>query len=272
MQPLITVTISTYNSRPFIEKCLLSIKAQTYPNIEIIVVDALKYDSEEQEKCKEIIEKYAIYVQDGPERCIQRNRGMKEARGEYIYFLDQDMYLRPDVVADCYERMLQGQFIGLVIPEISVGEGFWTKCVILDRYVSNFLEESMNACARFFRTEDVRKIGGYDSNIVGAEDTDFHYRMQKLGKIGKTKAFVYHDEQKTEFWKRVKKKYYYSHAFRGYLKKQPMTAIGAYFPLKSAYFKHPIVLLKQPFITLGMIALRMAEIGAGTLGVLFNRK
>lgn len=270
--PLVTVTVSTYRSLPFIEKCLQSIKGQTYPNIEIIVVDALQYDTEEQKKCKEIIEKYATYIQDGPERCIQRNRGMKEAKGEYIYFLDQDMYLRPDVVMDCYECMKEDGFIGLVIPEISVGEGFWTKCVALDRYVSNFLEESMNSCARFFRTEDARSIGGYDPAIVGAEDADFHYRMTKRGVIGKTKAFVYHDERRTEFWSRVKKKYYYSRAFRGYLKKQPMTAMGVYFPLKPAYFRHPLVLLKQPIVTLGMIVLRIAEIGAGTLGVLFNRK
>jgi glycosyltransferase involved in cell wall biosynthesis len=270
--PLITVAVSTYRSLPFIEKCLKSIKSQTYPNIEIIVVDALQYNLEEQKKCKEIIKKYAVYLQDGPERCIQRNRGIKEAKGEYIYFLDQDMYLRPDVVMDCYEHMIWNQFVGLTIPEISIGDGFWTKCVALDRYVSNFLEESMNSCSRFFRTEDVRNIGGYDPDIVGAEDADFHYRIQKLGKIGKTKAFVYHDEQRVKFWSRVKKKYYYSRAFSRYLKKQPLTAIGVYFPLKPAYFKHPLVLFRQPGVALGMIMLRTAEIIAGAFGVVFNQK
>lgn len=269
---LITVTISTYRSLPFIEKCLQSIKAQTYPNIEIIVVDALKYDLEEQKKCREIIEKYAIYFQDGPERSIQRNRGLKEAKGEFIYFLDQDMYLRPDVVKECYEKMMAENLSGVVIPEISIGDGFWTKCVALDRYVSNVLEESANSCARFFRTSDVRKIDGYDPNIVGAEDSDVHYRMKELGKIGKIKEFTYHDERRTEFWKRVQKKYYYSRAFRGFIGKNPSAAIWVYFPIKPAYFKHPFVLLKQPIITIGMIVLRTAEIAAGAFGLIFKQR
>ena len=265
--PLVTVTVATYRSQPFIEKCLQSIRAQTYPNIEIIVVDALNYPEAEQKKCKEIIEKYAVYFQDGPERSIQRNRGMKEAKGEYIYFLDQDMYLKSDVVGECVELMVEEKVSGLVIPEISIGEGFWTKCVALDRYVNNFLEDGLNSCARFFRTQDMRNIGGYDPNIVGAEDSDVHYRIKALGKIEKTKAFVYHDERITRFWNRVQKKYYYSFAFREYLKRRPATAIAQFSPFKMGYFKHPVVLLRQPLVTTGMFVLRGAEVCAGLFGL-----
>ncbi len=270
-QPLITVTIATYNSRPFIEKCLQSIKNQTYPNIEIIVVDALKYNPEEQVKCREIIEKYAMYVQDGPERSIQRNRGIQDAKGEFMLVLDQDMYLTPNVVQACYDKLTKENLVAVVIPEISIGKGFWTQCVSLERYVSNVLEDGLNDSCRFFRKSDVLKAGGYDPTIVGAEDSDLHYRMASLGKIGKIKEIINHDEGRTQFWSRVKKKYYYSKAFREYLKRRPSIATAQFFPIKLAYFKHPIVLLKQPLVTIGMFTLRGCEVIAGALGMIFNR-
>ncbi len=269
--PLITVTIATYRSLPFIEKCLQSLKAQTYPNIEIIVVDALKYPEEEQRQCREVIERYAQYVQDGPERSIQRNRGIRDAKGEFVLVLDQDMYLAPRVVEACYEKLTKENLVAVNIPEISIGEGFWTKCVALERYVSTVLEEGMNESCRFFRKADVLRIGGYDPDIVGAEDSDLHYRMAALGKIGKIREYINHDEGRTKFWGRVKKKYYYSAAFREYLKRRPVVATAQFFPIKAAYFKHPMVLLRHPLVTLGMFTLRGAEVMAGAIGLICKK-
>src|SRR3989344_1565938 len=127
--PLISVVIASFNSRRTIGRCLLSIKKQSYPNLEIVVIDGLNYDPLEQKKCREVIIKHARYFQDGPERSIQRNRGIKEAKGEYILIIDQDMYLTPQVVAECYDK-LDG-YIALTIPEISIGVGYWAKCIAL---------------------------------------------------------------------------------------------------------------------------------------------
>lgn len=269
--PLITITVATYRSLPFIERCLQSLRAQTYPNIEIIVVDALNYPEVEQRQCREVIERYATYVQDGPERSIQRNRGIRDARGEFVLVLDQDMYLTPRVVEACYEKLTSENLVAVNIPEISIGEGYWTKCVALERYVSTVLEEGMNESCRFFRKADVLRVGGYDPAIVGAEDSDLHYRMAALGKIGKIREYINHDEGRTKFWGRVKKKYYYSAAFREYLRRRPAVATAQFFPIKAAYFKHPLVLLRQPLVTLGMFTLRGAEVVAGALGLLFKK-
>lgn len=270
--PKISVIIATYDSRRTIEKCLVSIKKQSYPNIETIVVDSLFYDKERQEKCRKIIAKYAKYFQDGPERSIQRNRGIKEAGGEFILVIDQDMYLTKNVIKDCYEELTDNNYIALTIPEISVGEGFWTKCVALERYISIVLEKGMNECCRFFRKKDVQAIGGYDPEIVGVEDSDLHYRMMSQGKIGKIKSYIYHDEGRTKFWGRVKKKYYYSIAFQEYLKRYPDIAIKQFSPFKKAYLKHWKLLVKNPVTTGGIILLRGAEVIAGFLGIVFKRE
>lgn len=268
--PVITVTIATYDSGRTIEKCLQSIKKQTYPNIDIVVVDSLYYDEKKQRECRRVIKKYARYFQDGPERSIQRNRGIKEARGEYILIIDQDMYLTPKIVQECYKLFLNKKYSALTIPEISIGEGFWTECVTLERYVTTYLEKGMNECCRFFRKSDALKIGGYDPEIVGVEDSDFHYRMLKMGKIGKIKNHIYHDEGRTEFWKRVRKKYYYSRAFREYLRRYPKTAVGQFSPFKVSYLKHWKLFIKKPFVSIGIVCLRSAEVCAGALGLIMK--
>lgn len=270
--PLISVIIATYNPRRTIEKCLQSIRSQTYPNFEIIVVDSLYYDEKEKEKNKKIIEKYATLYLDGPERSIQRNRGIREAKGEYLLVLDQDMYLTPRVIEECHDLFNQGNYIALTIPEISIGRGFWTECIALERYISAYLEEGMNECCRFFKKKDALAIGGYDEAIVGVEDSDFHYRMKEKGNMGKIKNFSYHDEGKTIFLNRVKKKFYYSGAFREYIKRRPGVAMRQFFPIKNAYFKHWRLFAKKPIITLGVVVLRSAEVTAGFLGIFLGKK
>lgn len=265
--PLISVVIPTYHCERTIERCLVSIKKQKYPNVEIIVVDSINYKMDE--KYKKIIKKYARYFQDGPERSIQRNRGIKEAKGEYILIIDQDMYLTPEVIEECY-GCLKGN-IALTIPEISIGSGFWTECVAFERYISIFLEEGMNECCRFFKKKDALAIGGYDTEIVGVEDSDFHYRMKKIGRIGKIKKYLYHDEGRISFFGRIKKKYYYSQAFKKYLKRYPGIAVVQFFPIKKAYIKHFDLLLRHPLLTAGLVLLRSGEVFGGLLGMLPRR-
>ena len=120
----VSVVIAAHNSERTIEKCLLSIKNQTYKNIDIVVVDSLYYDEANQKKCKTIIQKYARYFQDGPERSVQRNRGIREAKGDYILVIDQDMYLTPRIAEECYKTLSAQDFISASpkTPGVSPGD------------------------------------------------------------------------------------------------------------------------------------------------------
>lgn len=269
-KPLISVVIPTYNSRRTIEKCLESIKSQDYSPIEIIVVDSLYYKRSEKEICKKIIKKYARFYEGGPERSIQRNLGIKKSKGDYILVIDQDMYLTKHVVTDCLDTMLKTKCRGIIVPEISIGEGYWTECVSLERYISTYLENALNESCRFFVKKDADAVGGYDPNLVGAEDSDFHFKIAELGKIKKIKSIIYHDEGVTDFWGRVKKKYQYSKSFKNYLKKRPRIAAAQLSPFKLAYLKHFRELVKKPHIAAGMVILRGAEVFAGGLGILIK--
>ena len=79
-KPLLSVIVPTKNSERFLERCLKSIKSQTYKNLEIIVVD-----NNSNDKTKEIAEKYTKLVfNKGPERSAQRNFGVLKSKGEFV--------------------------------------------------------------------------------------------------------------------------------------------------------------------------------------------
>lgn len=105
MNELISVIVPVYKSEPYLEKCLDSILAQTYQNLEIILVDDGSPD-----RSGAICDEYAR--RDSRLKAIHReNGGVSEARntgldvatGEYIGFVDSDDWIEPNM----YEELLR---------------------------------------------------------------------------------------------------------------------------------------------------------------------
>lgn len=100
--PLVSVVIPTYKRSDMLINAIESVKSQTYKNIEIIIVDDNDEDSEYRKetkgKLKEYIELNEIrYIENKKNigGSLTRNRGIKEARGKYIAFLDDDDIFMP---------------------------------------------------------------------------------------------------------------------------------------------------------------------------------
>lgn len=106
--PLITIGVSAYNRENFLPECLDSLLAQTYKNIEIIVVDDGSVDNTR----KLVTEKYPqvcyIYKDNGGDASA-KNRAAREAKGEYIVFNDSDDVFLPDAVERLYNALVAGQ-------------------------------------------------------------------------------------------------------------------------------------------------------------------
>ncbi|PJJ79452.1 glycosyltransferase family A protein [Mucilaginibacter auburnensis] len=97
-KPLISVIIPVYNAALYLQECIESVIAQTWPNLEIIIIDDGSTDESlsvaQQYQHKQI----NVITQPNGGACKARNRGLKEAKGEYIQFLDADDILSADKI------------------------------------------------------------------------------------------------------------------------------------------------------------------------------
>ena len=107
MEPLVSVIVPVYGVEQYLERCVDSILAQTYGNLEVILVDDGSPDA-----CPLICDRYAemdgrvvvIHKENGG-LSDARNRGLDEASGEYVTFVDSDDYIEEN----CVEMMLSGR-------------------------------------------------------------------------------------------------------------------------------------------------------------------
>ena len=95
--PLISIIIPTYNRRRWIGECLDSVKEQTYPHIETLVIDDCSTDGTVEwlrESPNYTFAQVHSQLQNGG-ASVARNTGIKMARGELIVFIDSDDLLTP---------------------------------------------------------------------------------------------------------------------------------------------------------------------------------
>lgn len=233
--------------------------------LEIVVVDNFSTDA-----TLDIARAAAeVVFVTGPERSAQRNAGATQAKGAYLLFVDSDMVLEPAVVSECVEAAAAGAD-AVVIPELSFGEGFWTRCKALERscYVG---DESIEA-ARFFSRELFVAAGGFDESISAAEDWDYHARVRKCGgRIERTRAFIRHDEGRLTLRRLMAKKRYYGRTWTEYAQKHPKLAREQARFLRPAFLHHRKRLAGQPLVLAGMIVMKTCEYGAGAVGVLSGK-
>jgi glycosyltransferase involved in cell wall biosynthesis len=256
------VVIPTKNSEGTLENCLRSIKGQTYPNIEMVVVDNYSTD-----KTREVAQKYTRVFVKGPERSSQRNLGSKNAHGDYLFFVDSDMELAPKVVEECIWEAFKKKAHAIIVPEVSSGEGFWTKCKALER--SCYIGDQSIEAARFFRRDVFFEVGGYDEELVGTEDWDLNQKISKAGyRIGRIDAVIKHNEGKLSLWKTMKKKYQYGKTLGKYKEKHPKEATQQFNIVRPAFIRNWKKLAKDPLNAAGLTILKTCEFGAAGIGYL----
>jgi glycosyltransferase involved in cell wall biosynthesis len=269
-QPLVSVIVTTRNNTATLDACLASIGAQTYPSLELIVVDNSSTDN-----TVDIAKQYTPHVyKQGPERSAQRNFGVSLARGIYVLVVDSDMELQPTVVAACVHTMLaHPQLQGIIIPEESFGRGFWAQCKRLER--SYYEGQDSIEAARFFSTQTYLDVGGYDETMTGGEDWDLTRRIRAAGPIGRVSARIRHNEGQPRFTRTVRKMYYYGKHAGAYFAKNPgpvVTNQSGPLARYGLFLSRPSKLLAHPLLGTGMLLLKTSEFAAGGLGYLVGQR
>lgn len=96
MSKLVSIIINVYNCQKYLPTSLESVRQQTYKNLEVILVDDCSTDGS-GEFCDEFSNKddrfRVIHHPQNMGVSGPRNTGLREAKGEYIYFMDSDDYL-----------------------------------------------------------------------------------------------------------------------------------------------------------------------------------
>ena len=105
--PLISVVVPVYNVENYLDRCVASLIAQTYANLEIILVDDGSPDA-----CPALCDEWAqrdkrivvIHKENGG-LSDARNVGVLAAHGSHIGFVDSDDYVAPDMYESLYSHM-----------------------------------------------------------------------------------------------------------------------------------------------------------------------
>lgn len=256
----ISVIVPTRNSSRTLAACLRSVRGQTHPDVELIVVD----NASDDDTPMIALQSADVVVDRGPERSAQRNRGAWLATGEILVFIDSDMVLEPTVLADIAARIQDSPEVGaVVIPERSFGSGFFTSCRILEKSLDVGLDDV--EAPRAFRTEVFERVGRWDETLTAAEDWDLADRTRAAGVvIARVSSWIWHDEGKIALRTQFGKKRYDGRWVAEYLSRQPEARRRLTRP--SLLAQAP-TLLNSPVRASGLLVLKGVETAGLVVGM-----
>ena len=191
--PEVTVVICTHNRQTWLERCIESVLRQKGVSWEMVIVDDASTDgTREWLQARKELRARIVHLPVSSERSTGRNRGLAEAYGGYVMFLDDDDWLWPGAL-----RVLKAALDSHPGAVAAVGARWvWFMeedyrrrdahprspriCDIFDELLFGW---SAVSGQNLYRTELVRKVGGYDTSMVCCEDRDLWFRLAVLGNV-----------------------------------------------------------------------------------------
>lgn len=194
---MISVVIPLYNKEQSIVRTLDSVLAQTYTDYEVVIVNDGSTD-----RSREIVELWICTKQDNrfllvnqPNGgvCSARNRGIKEAKGEYIAFLDADDLWDEDYLMEQVRMMTdfpKAAMWGINFAEVTNGNQLVRRLATglpdnFRGYVEDYfgltkkgrISDLFCSSSVVVRKEVFDRVGYFDERIKYAEDTDMWWRI-----------------------------------------------------------------------------------------------
>jgi O-antigen biosynthesis protein len=197
--PKISVVVCSYNGAKTIRDTMEGLKKLDYPDFEVIVINDGSNDA-----TQEIVSDYNVKLISTKNGGLSRarNRGIDEATGEIIAYIDDDAYPDPQWLKYLASLYLNSDFAGIGGPNIAPdGDGPIAFCVSnapgrpVHVLTSDEIAEHIPGCNMSFRRNILQEIGGFDSVFRAAgDDVDICWRIQEKGyTIGfHPSAFVWH--------------------------------------------------------------------------------
>jgi glycosyltransferase involved in cell wall biosynthesis len=246
----VSVVVPTKDAAAVIGPCLSSLQAQTWPDVEVIVVDNHSVDATAaiaRDACDVLLVK-------GPERCAQRNAGAAASTGPIVVFIDADMTLDPEVLAQVAKAFEDPEVGQVVLTELACAEGFFGRARELEKQL--YVGDARTEAARAFRKVLFEEVGGFDEDRNAFEDWELADRVGALGhRTARTTAVTWHHEGKVSLRAQYTKKRYYGMQSRSYL-----AAGTARRPLsRTSLLRRPGLLARHPLRASGLVVLKAVE-------------
>ena len=192
-KPLVSVVVTTYNRKEFLKEKIDSILNQTFTDFELIVVDNYSnYDFFAHIESFNDSRIRAFQNQNDGIIAVNRNVGIKRARGEYIAFCDDDDYWMKEKLEKVVSA-IQGNPEAILFchNEIMVVNGEDKKNLIYGPYKTNMYENLLfkgnciSLSAVCLKTNVALETGGFSerSDFISVEDYEFWLRLSKFGKF-----------------------------------------------------------------------------------------
>jgi len=199
MEQLVTVIIPTYKRSPdIVGNAIKSVLNQTYKNIEVIVVDDSPNNFVHRDSMKELMrildDSRLVYLRHNENlgACAARNTGIKESKGKFIAFLDDDDEWQQNKL-EKQISLFENEKVGLVyssIKEVTKKNGLVIKTYNrLAKYRGNLFKELFYgnfigsiSCA-VFRRDVFEKVGVFDVNLGSAQDYEMYLRTSQKYEI-----------------------------------------------------------------------------------------
>lgn len=187
MSSNVSILIPCHNNEAFVGEAIESALGQTYPNIEVIVVDDGSAD-----KSLSVIKSYGdrIKWKSGPHRgaCAARNTAFGLSEGEFIQFLDADDLLFPEKIEKQMPALLSGVADVVVCKGTLFGDGRPERPIKkptpdpagIDP-VEYVLKYPIGTERPLYRRSFVEKVQGYREGLPRAQDWDFNVRVAAAG-------------------------------------------------------------------------------------------
>lgn len=257
----VSVVVPVKNTARTLEACLRSIREQTWPDVELVVIDNHSDDGS-----WEIARRWAHHAeQAGPERSAQRNLGTERATGRWILWIDADMELPPTIVERAMEALIDDDADAVFIPEVTVGDGFWTACRAHERTCG--IDEVMVQAPRLLGRDYLLESGGFLESLSGTEDAELRSRMIAAGmRLTWIPDLIIHDEGNMSFSFIMKKRYYYGRGLKRYRERHPGALSAQAGSAVGAYRRNWRMLAARPGLTAATVLMRAGEFVAYGVG------
>ncbi len=210
--PLFTLVLATYGRSEVLGPMLASLAAQTRRDFELVVVD--QNPDDRVVPMLEPIRQAGIAVShlraSAPNLSAARNRGIEEARGDWVAFPDDDCWYETDCLARVATAIDERpQVDGWVAEWVEVGSTETTLKQPFEAAVFRaFRGGDASSITLFLRTESVREIAGFDTRIgVGryygaGEETDLMIRLLDHGaaiqRLPAARVHHHHSDEKPQ--------------------------------------------------------------------------